>query len=96
MVESNRTCTNKEDFVYGITGILNISIPKSLTLDQASKELIKALQKQGIFSMNNYKIFPYSLKSVFGNVGFVDGMRVLGRVDDIYSLELDPDVCIVP
>lgn len=63
--ESDRKCTNDEDYVYGITGVLNVSIPKGLTLKKATIELEKELRKQGIFVGYNRLGVPEGTGSLF-------------------------------
>jgi hypothetical protein len=96
-INSQRTCTNTEDFVYGITGVLNLSIPKGLTLDRAMIELDYGLQKQGIFMGYGCE---YSFSYDHGTLGRqyedrkpLDGIIVLGKIYDVKTIrEFNPDV----
>lgn len=95
---SERECTDEQDYVYGIMGILNIVVPKSLTLDKAIIEFDKSLQRQGIFieeaddsggsDRSNINI----LGDLLGDVIPIDGIIVLGRVDDDAVLKFNPGI----
>lgn len=93
--KSSRKCTNMVDYVYGIAGILNLSIPKGLELDDAMVELEYGLQKQGIFvrERNGYRGFGPNgddcLYKLYEKRKLIDGIIVLGRVDGLDYEEHD-------
>ena len=101
--DSERKCTNKKDFVYGITGVLNLSVPKGLELDDAMTELEKELQKQGIFIAWNPNMSPNgswaltdTLSELYTNRRLVDGIVVSGRGDDVTTLgKFNPGVGVL-
>jgi hypothetical protein len=99
LCESTRKCTEKEDYVYGIAGIINTDIPKGLTLDKAIEEFYKSLYKQGIFVKEKYlrgsdRNHISDLRDLFNYVIFIDGIMVLGWVDDDISLGFNPDIVL--
>jgi len=79
--DSNRKCTNEEDFVYGIIGILDVAIPKGQTLDQAMELLKEILRKSGIFvgkkTIPNYTPIPNTLSDLYKDLRLIDGITVL-------------------
>jgi hypothetical protein len=85
---STRKCTNKEDYVYGIAGILDVFIPGNLALDGAMRELEKGLQRHGIFiGCGRYKYSdPDVLSTLYNTIRPIDGITVLGPVYDIKTL----------
>jgi hypothetical protein len=94
-------CTEKVDYVYGIAGILNLNIPNNLELEDAMTEMEYCLQKQGIFMAEECVGGVYSdhyvLCTLYINRSPIDGITILGRVDDITQLgfSLDDDVDII-
>jgi hypothetical protein len=95
MYNSHRKCTNEEDYIYGITGILNIFIPKGLTLQNATTELDRELRKQGMFVEYDTEILPgngLGLGNLFKKKDILDGVMVLGKVD---ALEFGPNVKLI-
>jgi hypothetical protein len=95
--ESGRQCTNREDYIYGIMGILDLDIPKGLRLDDAMVELEKELQKKGIFIGGNRDIsYVDQLGNLYCERYVMDGIAILNRVDNISSLgTFDPDVGVI-
>jgi len=92
---SRRKCTEERDYVYGIAGILNLVVPKELTLDEAKVEFEKSLKRQGIFIKDDDFTFSQGfteLRDLITNVTPIDGIIVLGRVDDDTALKFDPNV----
>lgn len=93
---SERTCTNKEDLVYGVLGILNVSIPNGLELDDAIIKLDEELQKQGIFMRHDMKFCQArdinTLSALYDNKKIMDGVRLLGKVD---KSKFSSDICII-
>jgi hypothetical protein len=94
--DSERICTNEEDYVYGITGVLNVSIPMNLTLDKAMDELEKELQKQGIFigygiGTLNYSFRKFGMFNFFMERKLIDGILVLGNANDVH-IDFDSNV----
>jgi hypothetical protein len=84
MAVSTKECTEEKDFVYGVTGILGITIQKGQTLTKAAVELEKGLQKYGIFNVESscrYHEGPRDLQELYFLHRFVDGINVLGEVD---------------
>ncbi|KFH61782.1 hypothetical protein MVEG_12365 [Podila verticillata NRRL 6337] len=94
---SQRECTNEEDCVYGIMGVLNVHIPKGLELRDSVEVLNKELKKQGIFVGNTgYYKKSNSISDMYHIRHLYDGVRVLGKVDDITILgEFNPNVGII-
>lgn len=83
--DSNRKCTNEEDFVYGIIGILDITIPNGRKLDEAMGLLEEILRKNGIFigkkTIPNYTPIPGTLSSLYEKMRLIDGITVLKNVN---------------
>jgi hypothetical protein len=79
--DSNRKCTNKEDFVYGIIGILDIAIKNGKELDEAMEVLKEILRKNGIFigekTMPSYTPIPNTLSKLYEEIRLIDGITVL-------------------
>lgn len=96
--DSPRKCTKKEDYIYGIIGILNISVPIGLTLENAMVTLDIELQKRGIFiGPGRCKRLGYeTLNTLFRTRRPMDGITVLGKIDDISILgKFNPNVDIM-
>ncbi|KAF9329148.1 hypothetical protein BGZ91_000686 [Linnemannia elongata] len=96
MVVSDRKCTNEVDFVYGALGILDANIPDRLELKKAMEELGKEFQKRAIFTVyrddapQNTKFD--TLKELYSDRGFADGITVIGKVDATVFGEFNQDV----
>jgi hypothetical protein len=72
---------HKEDFVYGIIGILDIAIKNGKKLDEAMEVLKEILRKNGIFigekTMPSYTPIPNTLSSLYEEIRLIDGITVL-------------------
>jgi hypothetical protein len=75
---SSRECTNQEDYIYGIVGLLDIYIPPGLDAISAAKELQKELDKRGINVKIRVESYPWlDLGNLFVGIGrsFMDSVR---------------------
>jgi hypothetical protein len=83
MVGSRKECTIKEDFVYGMTGILDITVPKELELGEAVTKLEEGLRKYGILGLSRglRPDNPKNLEELYNGKIFTDGFRILGDVE---------------
>lgn len=94
MMISDRKCTEQKDFVYGIMGILNLTVPKGLELGETIIESEKSLQRQGIFFKEEDGVEQddvNKLSDVYEGLP-IDGITILGRVGDDMYLKFNPGV----
>jgi hypothetical protein len=70
---SERKCTSDPDYVYGISGILGVSIPDKLTLEEGISYMYAELQKQGIYVLGweNVNLKPVCLSELYREMEFV-------------------------
>jgi hypothetical protein len=96
---SFRKCTNKEDFIYGILGIMDVVIPDELPINKAIIEFRKELRKKGIFMGEEHGVDNRELTILGGINGeqtIMDGIFILGKLDNIATAgEFNPDVGIL-
>jgi hypothetical protein len=81
ILSSFRMCSSEPDYVYGISGLLNISIPDKLTLEDGLFYMFVELQKQGIYTLfrEDINLKPNNLYDLYKNYKFVDRVYTIGK-----------------
>lgn len=84
MVVSEKECTIREDLVYGVTGILDVTVQADAPFYYAVSRLKDGLQVHGISYIETqpYVWNPKQLRDLYVGTTFVDGFRVPGEISN--------------
>jgi hypothetical protein len=81
VLECRRFCTNEEDNIYSICGLLRMQISPNLNLVDARKELLDLLWERGYFFEHGTGIFKGTLGSMFGFRNACEGINYIQNLD---------------